>query len=219
MVATSIGINIKAQLLDQIASPKLNQSIMKAIMNCDKCRAFGSTHLYSLLQPITWRHPFELIAADTLSMPKGEGGYTKIGIYIDIYLAHLSWQTQISCHREDVHQILQNDLYTAPKTLMMGGGPEFDNKELQEECQRWGTKLYITPVYSPWVNGLIEGTNAKLLGILKQLYTPDMGEDKVDDMEAPYSWQSLYTPPYGPRGLHMDSIVHTESMRSPLGLS
>jgi transposase InsO family protein len=59
------------------------------------------------------------------------------------------------------------NLYTAPETLMTDGGPEFDNKELREECQRRATKLHITPSYSPWVNGLIEGTNAKLLGILK----------------------------------------------------
>jgi hypothetical protein len=68
---------------------------------------------------------------------------------------------------------------------MTDGGPEFGNKELREECQRRGTKLHIAPSCSPWVNGLIEGTNAKLLGIMKRLCAPDMGEGEV---EEPYSW-------------------------------
>ena len=59
------------------------------------------------------------------------------------------------------------DLFTAPGTLMTDGGPEFDNNELREACSERGTKLEICPAYSPWVNGLLEGTNAILLGRLK----------------------------------------------------
>lgn len=50
---------------------------------------------------------------------------------------------------------------------MMDGGSEFDNRELKEECEHQGTKLHVTPVYLPWVNGLVEGMNKKLLSILK----------------------------------------------------
>ncbi|RXW14873.1 hypothetical protein EST38_g10981 [Candolleomyces aberdarensis] len=183
--------SIKAQLLDRIASPKLDQSITRAIMNCGKCKAFGSTHLHSLLQPITRRHPFELMAADTLSMPKGKGGYTKLGMYIDVYSQHV-WVDKLKSAATGKTTVKAFgticNLYTAPEALMTDGGPEFDNKELREECQKRGTKLHITPAYSPWVNGLIEGTNSRLLGILKRLCAPDIGEDEVDKMETPYDW-------------------------------
>ena len=53
--------NVKIVLLDRIHSPKLDHSILKAVLDCARCKNFGSTHLHSLLQPITRRHPFELL--------------------------------------------------------------------------------------------------------------------------------------------------------------
>ena len=80
------------------------------------------------------------------------------------------------------------DLFTASETLMTDGGPEFDNEELRAECERRGTKLQICPAYSPWVNGLLEGTNAILLNRLKRMCAPDLGEDKYGDMNIPSNW-------------------------------
>lgn len=45
--------SIKISLLDKIHSPRLDQSIIKAIYNCACCKNFGGTHLHALLQPIT----------------------------------------------------------------------------------------------------------------------------------------------------------------------
>jgi hypothetical protein len=42
--------------------------------------------------------------------------------------------------------------------------------------------------YSPWINGLVEGMNAKLLGRLKRLCALDLGEDEYNAMELPASW-------------------------------
>ena len=67
--------SIKISLLDKIHSPKLNQSIIKAILDCARCKNFGSMHLHALLQPIMRRHPFELLVGDYLSLPVGKGGY------------------------------------------------------------------------------------------------------------------------------------------------
>ena len=63
----------------------MGQSITKAILDCRKCKSFGATHLHSLFEPITRRHPFELMVADTLSMPKGKDGFTKLGLWMDVY--------------------------------------------------------------------------------------------------------------------------------------
>jgi hypothetical protein len=80
---------IKIALSDKIHSPKLNQSIVKAIMSCARCKGFGGTHLNALLQPITRRHPFELLVSDYLSLPVGKGGYHTAGVYLDVFSQHV----------------------------------------------------------------------------------------------------------------------------------
>lgn len=76
---------IKNQLMDKICSPRLDKSITKAILECGRCKAFGAAFLYSLLQPITRRHPMELMVTDYLAVPKGKGGYMEISLFIDLY--------------------------------------------------------------------------------------------------------------------------------------
>jgi hypothetical protein len=131
------------------------------------------------------------MAADTLSMPKGKGGYTKLGLWMDVYSQRV-WVSKLKTaatgksSKKSYGDIC--DLFTSSGTLMTDGGPEFDNKELREECSRWGTKLEICPAYSPWVNGLLEGTNAILLNRLKQMCAPDLGEDDYTGMEIPANW-------------------------------
>ena len=60
--------SIKLALLDKIHSPALNSSIITAIMNCARCKGFRGAHLHALLNPITHRHPFELLVGDYLSL-------------------------------------------------------------------------------------------------------------------------------------------------------
>jgi hypothetical protein len=116
--------NIKANLLDKITSPNMDHSITKAIMDCRKCKGFGTTHLHSLLEPITRRHPFKLMVADTLTMPKGKGGFTKLGLWMDVY-AQRVWVTKLKIaatgksSRKRYGDI--SDLFTASKTLMTDG--------------------------------------------------------------------------------------------------
>ena len=80
------------------------------------------------------------------------------------------------------------DLFMASETLMTDGGLEFDKEELCGECERRGTKLQICLAYSPWVNGLLEGTNTILLNRLKRMCAPDLGEDEYAAMDVPSNW-------------------------------
>jgi hypothetical protein len=47
--------HIKTQLLDKIYSPLLDASITTAILECGRCKNFGSTHIHTLLALITRR--------------------------------------------------------------------------------------------------------------------------------------------------------------------
>jgi hypothetical protein len=44
--------SIKLILMDKFHSPRLDESILKAIADCTKCKGFGLAHLHSLLQPV-----------------------------------------------------------------------------------------------------------------------------------------------------------------------
>ena len=63
---------------------------------------------------------------------------------------------------------------------MSDGGKHFDNKEVREVCGKWGTKTHIVAAYSPWVNGLVEGTNKLFLHILKRLCAPDLDNEEIE---------------------------------------
>lgn len=86
---------IKKQLMDQYCSPRLDKSIMTVILECGRCKGFGAAHMYSLFQPITRRHPMELVVADYLAVPKGKGGNIEISLFIDLYSQYL-WASSTS---------------------------------------------------------------------------------------------------------------------------
>ena len=185
---------IKIALLDKIHSPKLDKSIMKAISDGARCKNFGSTHLNVLLQSITCRHPFELIVGNYLSMPPGKGGYHTIRLYLDTCSQHV-WGNKFKMAGtgkttiKSLTNIYQN--FAPAETFMADGGRHFDNTEVTEFCKKWGSKHHVVAAYSPWVNGLVEGTNKILLYVLAHLCAPETGEDGWRAMvwdNIPKSW-------------------------------
>ncbi|KIK43905.1 hypothetical protein CY34DRAFT_60554, partial [Suillus luteus UH-Slu-Lm8-n1] len=154
---------IKIALLDRICSPKLDATILTVIKDCPKCKNFGPTHIHSLLEPITRRHPFELLVGDYLSLPKGTNGYSTLGVYLDVFSQHVwvfkhksagSAKTTV----EGLAQIFNG--FINPETFMLDGGKHFNNEA---------------------------GTNKLLLHILKRLCAPSLGEDEPQ----PASWKNL----------------------------
>lgn len=199
---------IKMSLLDRICSPKLDASILTVIRDCAKCKNFGPTYVHSLLEPITRRHPFELLVGDYLTLPKGKGGYSNLGVYLDTFSQHV-WVTK---HKsagsakttiEGLTRIFNG--FIAPETFMSDGGKHFNNEAVKNFCESRACKLHIIAAYSPWVNGLVEGTNKLLLHILKRLCAPELGEDNCDET----SWDKL--PKTWPN--HLENAVHALNHR------
>jgi hypothetical protein len=187
--------SMKLKLTDRFKTPAIDKIIMDAIQNCGECLNFGSAHLHALLQPITRRHPFELLVGDYLAMPKGKGGYKEVGLYLDTasqrvfgfkYKTHGSAVTTKSALNTLFHG------YAPWETFQTDGGSHFDNEEVRRICKVFGVKTHVVAKYSPWINGLVEGTNKILLGILKRLCAPDLGEEgwkKIEDWEhLPANW-------------------------------
>lgn len=113
-------------------------------MDCGKCKGHGPTHLDSLLEPIIWWHPFELLMGDMLAMPKGKGRFTKIVLYADIYSQH-AWADKLkaSASATTTCKTFNNicAIFTAPEALMVNGGSEFDNHAVQEACAACNVEL------------------------------------------------------------------------------
>jgi hypothetical protein len=199
---------IKIALLDRICSPKLDATILDAIKDCAKCKNFGPTHIHSLLEPITRRHPFELLVGDYLTLPKGKNGYTTLGVYLDTFLQHtwvFKYKTSGSARttKESLNSIF--NAFTTPETFMADGGKHFNNEEVKTFCEARKCKLHTVAAYSPWINGLVEGTNKLLLHVLKRLCAPEIGEDQSQETSwdtVPYSWPD-----------HLDDAVHALNYR------
>jgi len=135
------------------------------------------------------------MVGDYLAISKGKGGVNNLGVYLDIYSQHVSafkyktlgtTLTTIAALRHI------GNTYVDPETSMADGGSHFNNKVVHDFCKERGIKLHIMAKYSAWVNGLVEGTNKILLGILKCMCAPDLGEDEyalmTDFTHLPKNW-------------------------------
>ena len=132
---------------------------MAGLLQCRHCKNFGGTHLHTLLDPITRRHPFKLLVCNYLSMPNGKGGYHSIGLYLDTYSQHVwafKYKTASSAKTtvDTLSKIFQG--FIPVENFMSDGRKHFDNNEVHETCSKWGTTTHIVPAYSPWINDGVE---------------------------------------------------------------
>jgi hypothetical protein len=219
---------VKIALLDRIHTPCLDQSIIKAIADCARCKNFGGMHLHSLLQPIMRHHPFELLVGDYLSLPTGKGGYHMVELYLDTFTQHVwGFKFKMAGTGKTTVKLLE-EIYSgfAPAEVFMSdGGKHFKNNKVWQCCEKWGGRHHVVTAYLPWVNGLVEGTNKILLYVLAHLCTPEVGEDGWQTMnwvELPkkwpdyfdeaiqiLNWQILLALKFSPKELLLSLIVNT----------
>jgi hypothetical protein len=225
--------HIRMQLLDKIYSPHLDASISTAILECGRCKNFGSMHVHALLAPITRRRPFELLVGDYLSMPPGKGGFTKIGLYADVFAQKLwGFKSKSAAGKNTVDSLRRiHNAFIAPETIMVDGGSHFNCNEVREFCDSIGSKLHVVAAYAPWLNGLLEGYNGILLNALKRLCAPGLGEDDYANMatkDIPSNWPEhldtaikhlsdriLPSLKYSPNELLLGLVVNSRCVDSP----
>lgn len=127
------------------------------------------------------RHPFKLVVGDYLSLPVGVGGFKNIGLYLDTVGQHIwGYKYTIPGSAEMTEEALEDigDRCLPMETFQSDQGRHFKNKCVQQFCDTHGIKINLVSVYSPWINGLVEGANKILIYILACLCAPDVGEDK-----------------------------------------
>jgi len=181
---------VKLELMDKYHGSRVDQAIVKGINSCGRCKSFGPTHIHSLLEPITRRHPFELFVADYLSMPIGTGGFHTIALIMDAF-TRFRWGFKLKTKgtAKTTRAALQSicNAFNSPEKLMVDGGSHFDCGLVREFCEEKGIELQIVSPYSPWIAGLIENGNSNLLSVLRKLCAPGLGEDDYEKMQ----WEDL----------------------------
>jgi hypothetical protein len=127
-------------------------------------------------------------------MPPGKGGYHTVGLYLDTFTQHV-WGYKLKTAGTGKTTVKSlNDIYGgfAPSEVFMSdGGRHFKNNEVQQCCEKWGSRHHVVAAYSPWINGLVEGTNRILLNMLARLCAPELGEDgwqAMDWEDLPRTW-------------------------------
>jgi len=140
-------------------------------------------------------------------MPVGKGGFWKIGLFADVYSQRLfAFKSKAAAGKNTVDSLRRiSQMFTAPETFMADGGKHFNCTEVKDYCESIGCKLHVVAAYSPWINGLLEGSNGILLNALKRLCAPGLGEDDYSAMQIkdiPNNWPD-----------HLDAAIKSLSDR------
>jgi transposase InsO family protein len=78
-----------------------------------------------------------------------------------------------------------------PRSFMANSGSHFDCAEVHDWAAGRGVQVIKTPPYTTWTNGLAEGYVKLLIGRLKHLCTPMVGESLEEDADTsttPAAW-------------------------------
>ncbi|QRW03363.1 Retrovirus-related Pol polyprotein from transposon opus [Ceratobasidium sp. AG-Ba] len=179
--------------------PRLRQHATEAVTTCPRCKNFGPRLLSALMKPITRARPFDLLVGDYVALPEGHSGFKTVLVIVDVYSRYLfafpSRKPGTGKFTVDALEKITNLLLT-PKTFMADGGKHFDCDEVRTWAAGRGVQALKTPPYAPWANGLAEGYVKLLIGRLKALCAPTVGEDPSDVEDpntTPVAWPKHLT--------------------------
>ena len=114
-------------------------------------------------------------------MLTGKEGYHTLGLFLDTFSQHL-WVTKFKMAGtakttiDSLKGILHN--FSAPETFMTDRDHTLKTLPSKSFVHNGRAHTMLSQhMYSPWINGLVEGTNKLLLHVLQQLCAPNLGED------------------------------------------
>ncbi len=116
----------------------MDRDSKEAVTACPRCKNFGPQFINSLLRPIKWWEPFDLISADYLSLPRGKGGYKTVLLVTDTFSTFV-WAYKLKSAGTGKSMLTGlQDLclhYCKPDAFMTDGGSHFDNNEVNKFCE------------------------------------------------------------------------------------
>ena len=158
----------------------------------DVCRCCHKCQLMKVCTPVTvpptlkiqTSRPYELVAADLLSLPHTISGYVGCLVVVDHYT---KWGTAIPIKDKRSSTIIHALKYyvfpsflNLPRRLLSDNGKEFTSDEFEDFLEGLGITHQLTTPYHPASNGAVERLNRTLQGVLRSLVeSPDDWDDKL----------------------------------------
>ena len=158
-----------------------------ACLVCRHCKGFGVCCQNTLLQLIIRGCPFEFLVVDYLKLPLGKGKMANVLFFINVVSGFVWGQKQAAAGTgKSTEQLLSKICrgWAKPRVWQTDRGSHFKGQELKEVCERLGTIRIVTPAYTAWVNGLVEGVNRLFLSCLKKKCAPDLDESEYQDVRT-----------------------------------
>ena len=175
---------------------------------CGKCQLMkiGAVRVVPPTLKIKTEHPYELMAADLLSLPTTPRGYIGCLNVIDHYS---KWAISVPIKNKKTsticdifRSIIFSGALLIPRKLLTDNGMEFSSTQFEELLQEFSVQhLFTTPLH-PSSNGVTERFNRTLIQMLRA------------EVDQPYTWDLNLT---AVMQLY-NNTVHSETQRSPTDL-
>ena len=144
----------------------MKKDIEEYVKTCDKCQRRGQKGGEGYLNPIKVGKAFEMIGIDFV----GPLNRTRKGNkYILVITDYLTKWPEAKAMREATAEKVTEYLYKeiicrhgCPKVILSDRGSHFNNKMMEELCQRFEIKHRKSAPYHPQTNGLVERFNRTL---------------------------------------------------------
>ena len=202
-----IGRNKLIKMLnDHLWHPSIKKvaaDITRACIDCQRAKATNTLAAPPVFK-ISTSCPFELVAADLISLPLASGGHRYALVVVDHFSKWVIIRPLRNKTSESVATTLREQimpyLIRIPDRLLTDNGREFTGAPFVESLRDYGVKHVLTSPYSPSSNGAVERVNRTFTQLLRLLSVE--GASWVDQL---------------PRVLHIyNNTVHSETNMSPV---
>jgi hypothetical protein len=200
-----IGRDKLLNLLSKLVwHPEHYKTIQDVCNSCHQCQIFKefSTAIVPPTIKICTSYPFELVAADLVSLPRTSSGFVGCLVVVDHYskwvaavpIKNKASVTIINAFSKQVFPFLPR----VPVKLLTDNGPEFSSREFSDFLVSFNVKHKLTTPYCPRSNGAIERVNRTIQNFLRNL------------VDGQSSWDAV---------LHKALIIYNSTSHSELKMS
>ena len=184
--------------------PGKGKIISDVCTTCHICQTMKefSTAIVPPTLKIHSSYPFELMAADCMSLPRNSSGFVGCLVVVDHFSKFVCAVPIRDKRSSTIIKALSSNIFpflpAIPSSLMTDNGPEFSSHEFVGYVRQSGINHRFTTPYCPTSNGAVERVNKTIQNFLKVLVTEGSG------------W---------PENLGSSVITYNSTMHSELGMS
>ncbi|XP_047736163.1 uncharacterized protein LOC125177792 [Hyalella azteca] len=159
---------------------RVAQDVCSTCHSCQILKEFSTTLIPPTLKICT-SYPFELMAADLISLPRSPRGFIGCLVLVDHYS---KWVTAVPIKNKTSETIVKAfhdqifpSLIRIPTNILTDNGPEFTCTKFSEFLMQSNVNHKLTTPYCPTSNGAIERVNRTIKNFLRSLVSDEVPWD------------------------------------------